>query len=87
MNKESPPQKKGYHPEDEAHRLVPIPYEQKWPNNNELFLNPDLTYVRAASEPENLQEPYDFSVGVTLRTPASEVEEAGFDDIDEGGSQ
>ena len=54
--------------------------------DNELFLNPDLTYVRAASEPENLQEPYDFSVGVTLRTPASEAEEAGFDDIDEGGS-
>ena len=55
--------------------------------DNELFLNPDLTYVRAASEPENPQEPFDFSVGVTLRTPASEQEQAGFDEFETGGSQ
>jgi type IV pilus assembly protein PilN len=53
--------------------------------DNELFVDPDLGFVRAADEPENTQEPFDFSLAVKLRSPLTEAEEAGFD-IEEGGS-
>ncbi len=53
--------------------------------DNELFVDPDLGFVRAADEPENSQEPFDFSLAVKLRSPLTEAEEAGFD-VEEGGS-
>lgn len=53
--------------------------------DNELFVDPDLGFVRAADEPENSQEPFDFSLAVKLRSPLTDAEEAGFDTV-EGGS-
>jgi type IV pilus assembly protein PilN len=53
--------------------------------DNELFVDPDLGFVRAAEEPENSQEPFDFSLAVKLRSPLTEAEESGFD-VEEGGS-
>lgn len=53
--------------------------------DNELFVDPDLGFVRAADAPENSQEPFDFSLAVKLRSPLEEAEEAGYD-IEEGGS-
>lgn len=53
--------------------------------DNELFVDPDLGFVRAADEPENSQEPFDFSLAVKLRSPLTEAEAAGFD-MEEGGS-
>lgn len=53
--------------------------------DNELFVDPDLGFVRAAEEPENSQEPFDFSLAVKLRSPLTEAEELGFD-VEEGGS-
>jgi type IV pilus assembly protein PilN len=53
--------------------------------DNELFVDPDLGFVRAAEVPENSQEPFDFSLAVKLRSPLTEAEELGFD-VEEGGS-
>lgn len=53
--------------------------------DNELFVDPDLGFVRAADEPDNAQEPFEFSLAVKLRSPLTEAEEAGFD-MEEGGS-
>lgn len=52
--------------------------------DNELFVDPDLTVVRAIPTPENSQEPFEFSLRVKLRSPATEAEEQGFD-VGEGG--
>jgi type IV pilus assembly protein PilN len=54
--------------------------------DNELFVDPDLTFVRANGEPDNLQEPFDFSLAVRLRSPLDDEEEAGFEDFDTGGT-
>ncbi len=53
--------------------------------DNELFLDPDLSFVRANDNPANSTEPYDFSLQVRLRTPVSEDEAAGFDQVDDQG--
>ncbi len=55
-------------------------------DDNELFIDPDLNVVRAQAEPENSQEPYEFSLSVKLRSPLTEDEEDGFDEFDEGGA-
>ena len=46
---------------------------------NELFLAPQLTYVRSSPAPATPTEPYQFSVNVKLRTPKTAEEEDGFD--------
>ncbi|MEM1411585.1 MAG: PilN domain-containing protein [Pseudomonadota bacterium] len=54
--------------------------------DNELFIDPDLRVVRATQNPENAQEPFDFSLAVRLRSPLDDDAEAGFDTLDEGGT-
>jgi type IV pilus assembly protein PilN len=53
---------------------------------NDLFLNPQLAYVRSATSPDTATEPYQFSINVNLRPPKTSDEEDGFDNMD-GGSQ
>lgn len=52
--------------------------------DNELFVDPDLTFVRANTDPQNPQEAFDYSLAVRLRSPLDEEEEAGFEDFDSG---
>jgi type IV pilus assembly protein PilN len=55
---------------------------------NDLFLNPQLAFVRSATSADNATEPYQFSINVNLRPPKTAAEEDGFDIMDEqGGSQ
>jgi type IV pilus assembly protein PilN len=53
---------------------------------NDLFLSPQLAYVRSATSPDTATEPYQFSINVNLRPPKTAAEEDGFDNMD-GGSQ
>ena len=41
--------------------------------DNELFVEPDLTFVRTASQAENPTEPYEFSIRVKLRNRVAEA--------------
>ena len=52
---------------------------------NDLFLDPQLDYVRSAARPVTATEPYDFSIKVTLRPPKSADEEEGFDGMSATG--
>ena len=52
---------------------------------NELFIDPQLGYVRASPKPEASTEPYDFSIRVNLRPPDSSEEDEGFDDPEDMG--
>jgi len=55
---------------------------------NDLFLNPQLDFVRSASRPVTATEPYQFSIKVKLRPPKSSDEADGFDELeDQGGSK
>ena len=55
---------------------------------NDLFLNPQLAYVRSAPNPATATEPYQFSINVNIRPPKTADEEDGFDNMDaQGGSQ
>lgn len=49
--------------------------------SNDLFLNPQLDFVRSATRPATATEPYEFSIKVNLRPPKSTDEEDGFDDM------
>jgi type IV pilus assembly protein PilN len=49
---------------------------------NDLFLNPQLGYVRSVNSTGPATEPYTFSIKVNLRSPKSEDEEDGFDSPD-----
>jgi type IV pilus assembly protein PilN len=53
--------------------------------SNDLFLNPQLDYVRSAARPVTATEPYEFSVKVRLRPPKTADEDDGFDDPDSMG--
>ena len=54
---------------------------------NELFLNPQLDFVRTAQRSATPTEPYEFSIRVNLRPPNT-VKEDGFDDLQgQGGSE
>ncbi len=53
--------------------------------DNELFLDPDLAIVRASTDPQNSQEPFDFSLTVKLRSPLSEEEQA-MGELEQGGN-
>lgn len=52
---------------------------------NDLFLNPQLTFVKSAPNPATATEPYQFSVNVKLRPPKTAEEDDGYDD--QGGAQ
>lgn len=56
---------------------------------NDLFLDPQLDFVRAIDKPENTTERYQFSIQVKLRPPISEEELAaqGYETASEGGTQ
>jgi Tfp pilus assembly protein PilN len=57
-------------------------------DRNELFLNPQLGFVRLATKPTDATETYQFSINVTLRPANSGDLEAEFDDPSEqGGTQ
>lgn len=55
--------------------------------NNELFLNPELVFVRSAPNPVAAAEPYDFSIKVNLRPPKTAEEDEGYDQQEQGGSK
>ncbi|MGA9573650.1 MAG: PilN domain-containing protein [Lysobacterales bacterium] len=46
---------------------------------NDLFINPQLDYVRSAARSATPTEPYEFSINVNIRPPKSNDEEEGFD--------
>ena len=46
---------------------------------NDLFLSPQLDYVRSSARPDNATESYEFSIKVTLRPPKSADEADGYD--------
>jgi type IV pilus assembly protein PilN len=55
---------------------------------NDLFLDPQLDFVRSASNPVTATEPYQFSIKVKLRPPKTSDEAEGFDELeDQGGSK
>ncbi len=56
--------------------------------NNDLFLNPQLAFVRSATKVTTATEPYDFSISVKLRPPKTADEDDGYDDPeDQGGTE
>ena len=55
---------------------------------NDLFLSPQLDFVRSAARPDTATEPYQFSIKVKLRPPKASDEEEGYDDEeDQGGAK
>ena len=55
---------------------------------NDLFLNPQLDYVRTSAKPVNATESYEFSIKVNLRPPKSADDTDGYDIQDiPGGMQ
>ena len=55
---------------------------------NDLFLKPQLDFVRSARSPTTAAEPYEFSIKVNLRPPKTAEEDDGYDDEeDQGGSE
>ena len=55
---------------------------------NDLFLNPQLDFVRSAARPDTATETYQFSIKVKLRPPKTSDEDEGFDEVeDQGGAK
>jgi len=55
---------------------------------NDLFLSPQLDFVRSAARPDTATEPYQFSIKVKLRPPEASNEEEGYDEVeDQGGAK
>ena len=55
---------------------------------NDLFLSPQLDFVRSAARPDTATEPYQFSIKVKLRPPEASDEEEGYDEVeDQGGAK
>ena len=55
---------------------------------NDLFLSPQLDFVRSAARPDTATEPYQFSIKVKLRPPKASDQEEGYDDVeDQGGAK
>ncbi len=52
---------------------------------NDLFLNPQLSYVRSAPNPATATEPYQFNIRVKLRPPKTAEEEDAYDAL--GGAK
>ena len=56
--------------------------------HNDLFLKPQLDFVRSTPNPATATEPYEFSIKVNLRPPKTEEEDTGYDDAEgQGGSE
>jgi type IV pilus assembly protein PilN len=53
---------------------------------NPLFNNPELDYVRTAQTPASATEPYEFSIDVKLRQAVTDDEDMGYDSADTGGA-
>jgi type IV pilus assembly protein PilN len=53
---------------------------------NPLFNNPELDYVRTAETPASATEPYEFSIDVKLRQAVTDDEDMGYDSADTGGA-
>lgn len=51
-------------------------------DKNDLFINPQLDYVRTSAKPVSATESYEFSINVNLRPPKSAEEDNVFDDPD-----
>jgi type IV pilus assembly protein PilN len=52
---------------------------------NDLFLSPQLDFVRSAARPNTATEPYQFSIKVNVRPPKTSDEEEGFDEVEDLG--
>jgi len=52
---------------------------------NDLFLNPQLDFVRSTTNSDTATEPYQFSIRVSLRPAKSADEDDGYDDFDSQG--
>ena len=52
---------------------------------NDLFLKPQLTVVKSATNPTTATEPYEFSIKVNLRPPKTVEEDDGYDDPEDQG--
>ena len=56
--------------------------------SNDLFLRPQLVFVRTAPNPATAVEPYDFNIKVSIRPPkTAEEDEGNVDQNDQGGSK
>jgi type IV pilus assembly protein PilN len=53
---------------------------------SDLFLLPDLGVVRTAQSPPSPVEPYEFTIGVSLRPAVSDEDEGYTDSVMEGGA-
>lgn len=57
-------------------------------DTNDLFLNPQLDFVRSSARPATPTEPYEFSIKVNMRPPRSADEDEGFENPgNPGGAQ
>ncbi|MDX2417264.1 MAG: PilN domain-containing protein, partial [Xanthomonadales bacterium] len=54
-------------------------------DKNDLFINPQLDYVRTSAKPVTASETYEFSINVNLRPPKSAAEDEVYDDLDSQG--
>ena len=52
---------------------------------NDLFLSPQLDFVRSTTRPDTPTEPYEFSIKVTIRQAKSADEDEGYDEFDSQG--
>jgi len=52
---------------------------------NELFINPQLDFVKLSTRPATPTETYEFSIRVNLRPATSTEEDDGFDDSEDQG--
>lgn len=55
-------------------------------DRNDLFLDPQLNFVRSASKAASPTEPYEFSIAVKLRPTKTADEEDGFDVANDTGA-
>ena len=55
-------------------------------DRDDLFLNPELGVVRISAKPQTPVEPYEFTIGVKLRSPVDEEAALGYDSLDDGES-
>jgi len=52
---------------------------------NDLFLNPQLDFVKSSTRTDTATEPYEFSIKVTLRPTKSAAENEGYEEFDSQG--
>jgi type IV pilus assembly protein PilN len=55
-------------------------------DRNELFVDPDLSVVRASTKPASPVEPYEFTIKAKLRARVTDDEEDGYDSETDGGA-